>query len=704
MKNLGGFQDKQIKLSTGILDGRSSAGEGRVNDFRMLLNVATHNKGGLKRLNGFVAWGSGDQPSNEDLHDQLLGAQGSYVDGEFVVSEGQREAITMLAEVKASSGVYYSLAATRSRLYASTGRGRNWRILADGLGGTYINGDSPWPNVRLRCAQVGDFVLFTNGIDPVLVWPVGGPVITTGDNADRRWAAFEVYDLLGLGITRAGVIAGWNGFAFIGDVVQEGNRYPGRVFWSDSTRPLEWAPGGESAAGFADLEPGETVLAIEPIGGQLRCFTDKAIYAVRFVGGSIVFLFEEIYRGDLVLAIRDSLVNAGDTHVWMTQDSIVALGAYDRVPNRYQWIHDAAGFIFEGMDGRITQGWPGDFAGFNPIDKAKCHQVAAGHDPILANIWFSWPCQRTSPVTPDDPEDFEGTRRLSLVINPRYQKASLVDRGFSAFAQMRVHNWSTVRDFMVEYGVCSEADVLSSSNLLEQKEGFPLNTLEAAQTSPTCIWNATEDPTQPMSSESLAARVRDLRMDLDCKACVSAPYFAMADAKDFCIKRFDTDSRLRQTYLPQDSTVWVPEDVHEFPNVVQAEYEESGYPTLIQGEVSQHGTASDKIVNRLSVNYDAEAQSTPGRLYCQIGVTNSAKCVQWHNSTPQTLDCLEGDGGRPNEPADFAFYRAGAWVAYRLFVATASGETVEYAPKGCGVTFNETTIRLKPKNETWSNQ
>lgn len=704
MKSLGNFKDLTVPLYGGALDGRLPAGEGAPADFRILLNVDTMEQRGCARLPGMLAWKTDDR-SNEDLHDQLLEAQGSIVDDVFVTANGQREVITLLSEVVSSAGTSYTIAGTKSRLYVSTGQGKNWRIVADGLGGSFVEGESPWPNIRLQVAQVGDFLIFTNGINPAFAWPIGGAVITTGDNANRRWAAFEIPDLIGLEINRVGVIASWQGFTFAGDPTLAGTRYPGRVYWSNENNPFDWAPGGESLGGYVDLGGGETILRIETIGGQLRIYTDEAIYRVELVGGDAVFSFVEIYRGDLALAFQWSLVNTGDEHVWFVQDSIVVLGPYDRVPNRYEWMHRAAGFIFKGLDGRLLADCPVPFSGFNPIDKSKCHQIAAGHDDTLGNIWFSWPTKRTSEETDDDLTDFEGTRRLTMVFNPRYNKATLVDQGFSAFNEISRHPWSTVRDFMVEQGVCSGAALLSDATLLGQKEGFPLNTLEAPSVPPTCIWNHGEDPNQPMSDDSVAAQVCDVKLVITCKQCVPTPQFAMVSTTDFCIKAFDISSRLREVYLPQQSTVWIPENDPHFPNVAQAAYRQDGYPTLIQGESSEWGTSSEKIITRILANYDAEDQTVPGKVMTQIGVSNNPHCMDWHDAPAVKLDCLSGDlssgKARSVRPALFPFYRVGSWIAYRVFVTDANAN---YAPKGCGVAFNSLQIRAKNRNETWANQ
>jgi hypothetical protein len=350
---------------------------------------------------------------------------------------------------------------------------------------------------------------------------------------------------------------------------------------------------------------------------------------------------------------------------------------------------------------------PFEFAGFSPIDKSKCYQIAAGYDEQLGNVWFSWPTTRASVETPDDPTDFEGVRRLTLIVNPRYNKATLVDHGFSAFAVMRQHLWATVRDFMIENGVCNAADLLSDTNLLLQKEGAPLNLLEAPVTPPTCIWNATNDPTLPKSVDSVAARVCGLKLALDCNKCVPTPTFVMASTTDFCLKSFDISSLLREIYVPSETPVWIPSNIPQFPNVVQAQYDSRGYATVIQGLVGTWGTSAEKIVNRIKVDYDATPQTIPGKLFTQLGVSNSPRCVQWHDSNPITLDCLQSDLAANDErgltPAMFPFYRAGQWLAYRILVG--SGDTtINYAPTGCGVSVNGMSMRVKQKSETYANQ
>jgi hypothetical protein len=689
MKRLPDNRDIQIPLNSGVLDGRFPAGTGETTDFRLLVNVGTMDERGRSRLPGWTARRSAS-PSNEDLHDQLAWVPVVAEDGTVTYTEGDatRDVITTLADVTASTGARYGLAATRSRIYATTGQGRNWRLLADGL-----NPGAPvWPRNRVRIATGGDMCLFSNGVDAILAWPMGGGVLTTGPNAARAWAAWEVYDLLGLGVNRAGCIAAWGGFAFLGDVTVNGDQYGSRVYWSDFNRPLEWAPGGESAAGYVDLGRGEQVLRLEPLGGQLRCYTDRAIYSVELVGGETVFLFREIYRGDLALAFQDGFVNMGNSHLWLTRESVVLAGEYDKVPVKYEWLHRAAGFIFNGLDGRWLNDCPVPFTGFGPIDTARCYGIVCGWDGALENAWISWP------TTTEDAADPDGAKRMTLIISPRYNKATLVDYGFSAFAQMRPQPWKSIRDFLLEQGVGIDA---FDSELLLQREGAPLNTITTEAEPPRCLWNATEDPTLPMDEDhSLAARVQNVYLSADCAACVPSPVFCMASARDRAIKQFDVNSRSRETLTGVASAS------DRRPEVGVADYTEEGYLTLIQGEIHKFGTGVEKTVTRVGLVYDAETQAEPGKVNVQLGVSNSPHCVEWWNSRPVTMDCLKGnatDDGklRQARPASFPYYRAGAWLCYRIFVGEAADG---YEPTGSGGAFNELIYAAQIKNETWRNQ
>src|SRR5262245_62667419 len=117
--------------------------------------------------------------------------------------------------------------------------------------------------------------------------------------------------------------------------------------------PLGWLPVGESASGYVDLGMTEKVLRMEPLAGSLKVYTDKAIYNVSLVGGDEMYRFVEVYRGPDALGFRYGLANCGDTHIYLTNTSMVEVQSLNHQPVRIDWMHQASGFFFYGLNGAL---------------------------------------------------------------------------------------------------------------------------------------------------------------------------------------------------------------------------------------------------------------------------------------------------------------------------------------------------------------
>jgi len=241
------------------------------------------------------------------------------------------------------------------------------------------------------------------------------------------------------------------------------------------------------------------------------------------------------------------------------------------------------------------------------------------------------------------------------------------------------------------------------------KEGAPFNSVVVGSP-PASIWNATEDPNLPMDEDSLSALVCSRNLLTECKQCVSAYEFAMASTHDLTIKKFTDEIEERAVYSDPLDVTFYPENVPFFPNTSVGSYDTVGYPTLLQTDATQYGIKETKLFTAIKVEMDFKPQLVPGLLFAQAGVSNSPKCLDWYNDKPATIDCNRGrasdvveDGLRPARPTGFNYFRAGSWIGCRLFVATDANDP-NYAPKGCGVSINQVNLKLKQKNETWTNQ
>ena len=575
------------------------------------------------------------------------------------------EAVTALYAMNSVGGRRRLVAATRSRIYVNDDRNGNWRILADGLGGPCDKDDDcTCSNKRFRIAALGNTMLFSNGVDPVLAWD-----FDSGPDGCFFWSADYVAQLRQLFIDSAEVIQSWNGFAFIANVSENGDRLSSRVYWSDYNAPLSWFPGGESLAGYHDFGNGEKVLSMEPIGGRLRIFTDKAIYDCVLVRDpEQVFSFQEIYRGKEVLRYRFSIVNTGDTLVWMGESSIYAMAEYDRTPQRVEWIHQASGVIYEG----IRAEWVQDFTGldsFGPVNKERCDQVVGGWDSERQAIWFSWPTAG------------QQCPNMSLVLWPRYSKASIVDHGFTAFVNHRPDFRMSIRDFFATANFCP------SSEQMVDKEGLPYST--GGSEGYPFLFNPTEDPNLPMDPNSAIASLCGVCLSDICESCDVDAKFLMASVVDKTIKEFTPKQKVREMLVDPGEAV--------FPDTSVGTYVDEGYYSLLQSDPYDYATPVEKLMTTVAVAFVAEVQTTPNPLSCSIAFGSQAECTSWALSDDVLLDCLDGPdydtttNMRPANFARFAFYSQGIYLGWRLFTHGVGG----------GFCVSSMTLSLRKNTGAW---
>jgi hypothetical protein len=584
-----------------------------------------------------------------------------------------REAITLLYEAVSVGGRRKLVAGTKSRLYVMNERAGNWRILLDGQSGAYASDNCECAQRRFKVAQVGNIVIITNNFDPVMTWE-----IDAGPSGCDMWSAEFVPDLQGLDIQKAGVVAAWRGFAFLADVQIGAEHHGSRIYWSDLNDPRTWAPGGDSIAGYVDLGLGERVVAIAPIGGQLRVYTirgdEKAIYDVSIVGGTEILSFNEIYRGPDGIEYENSLVNTGDTHVWLSSSGIMVLGAYDRTPQRIDWIYKADGVFYNGLPGEWVRDFDG-LAGFGAVNKDFCHNVVGGYNSERKQIWFSWPT--------DDNE----CANMSLVLNPVFRVANLVDHGFTAFREYRPDYVLALRDFLAEFAGCDP------SLMVMPKEGAPLQ-IEPTPYSPAYIRNYGEDPDAPADPDSVCAYLGGATLEDLCESCGVQSVFVMASAEDKTLKEFTSGQYFRERFVESDV-------VYPCPETVNGIYISDGYYSLLQSGENNFKERTEKTVNKVAVDFVAEAQTSPNLLYVNIGYGSQPGCLSWdQSSVPKKLECLtersraqhKARNTRPDELPTFKFWRRGVYLAWRFYSKSTGG----------GACYNMVEMSVKKASGNWS--
>ena len=685
------WKDIPLEFFGGGMDTRSPSGSIDFSTWRLLLNVDGSDSLGLCRGTGFRRYLADEECySNQDLHDQLLGGQTyfeSYVSTTqertvqtgftsatlyegaplwqipvystipavteiycgnqyYTLGRQCREAITMLHSFGSTNKKRRLIAGTKSRLYASDESGGNWRIIADGLGGScHSAADCLCSPIRFTAAAVGQTILFGNGVDYVLSWQ-----FDAGPDGCSSWSAEFVQDLLLLNVDSAEIVQSWNGFAFLAGVRADGEYLPSRLFWSDYNDPLSWQPGGESLAGFHDFGAGERILRVEPIGGRLRVYTTQAIYDLTQSSSTdLVFAVQEIYRGPHVPIFRWSLVNTGAVHIYMSEDRVFTMAEYDRDPTSVEWIHRATGVIYNG----VKASWVNDFDGLtahSAVERASCDQVVGGYDPVKRAIWFSWPTQG------------QGCPSMSITLWPSTRKSSLFDHGFTAFVYHRPDLSQTMAGFMSDAGLCDPTDELVA------KQGSPCDAT-FTDAGFDYLWNEDEDPDEPMGDSAFFSILCGTCVEDLCKDCDTDVRFVMASAEDKCLKEYGS-IYYREMLDTVTEATW--------PDPSEATYELTGYTTLIQGDPFRFKTDSNKKIRGISVNFNAEDQVTPSLLNVEAGYGMQPDRMQWEQG--QTIELAAIDEGtitsgrRPGEVPSANFFATGSFLTYRLWVDGTGGQ------------------------------
>ena len=580
--------------------------------------------------------------------------------GLYFISNQCRESITFLFPFKAVTGARRLLAGTKSRLYVNNDKAGNWRVLADGLGGV-CRQECDCSDIRFSAAQVGNYVVLANGFNPVLAWRYDD-----GPAGDALWSADYVADLQALGITSARVVAQWKGFAIVGDVVVSGTAYPSRFYWSDAEDPLSWLPFGESLAGYHDLGRGEKIVNILPMDGRLVIYTDSAIYEADLVDDTdLVFRVEEIYRGPHVPKFAYAIASSGDLHIYASEDSIYVLYGNSRTPQRLEWLHRAAAVIYRGVESSWLTGIS-IMDAFGKVNWDKCRQMVAGYNPVTSAFWFSWPT------------DDNDCPNKSLVIFPRYQRATIVDHGFTAFVSYQPDLSISLRDYVELFGICD------ASSLLEAKEGEACEE-GTPEEGYAYLINPNETADDPIHPDSVLAALCGHCISDYCLACEGEPLWLMASATDKTIKQFDADHFTREMLVSQTNAI--------FPLTSEATYEDETYSWLMQMDSSRWNSSGEKRITRTRAEYAAEVQSTV--LEFSVSSGEQPGCMAWNLADSVNIECLDGgaatDTLRPGEGATYNFHVIGRWIGWRMYIGTVGGP----------VCFSRLTLALNEVSKCW---
>lgn len=416
---------------TGIMDIRSAADAIPAGALRYRQNFQTVAQNKLRTGSGFAKLLSAQSYNNQDFHDQLLAITGAI-----------RQPVTHVFEAESSRKVRSMFVATQSTIAQLDQYSGNYRILGSGFGGE--------PNTsaetrRFQSAQIGDYIVFTNGFDaPMWHFIESNPTLVN----DKPLQIFSDFGPTILNVSRASVVWAWKNVLFFADIDVDGERQANLIMWSDYSKPISFDPAVlSSIAGQKFLDANEVILAGKPFGNTFLVYTNRGIWEISVVGGTASFAFRKVYDGEVndgvaTLKYPNTLVNCAEGHRYMAEDGIYFFNQFQGPPKREEWLHRGSWAIYEN------------------IDKSACNaHVGYSCDNELL---FSVARVGAANQCPD----------ITLRINLTYKVCDIVDHGFTCFTSFRTYPVPTIRDFMIENGICDLA-TLTANGYGYTNEGLP---------------------------------------------------------------------------------------------------------------------------------------------------------------------------------------------------------------------------------------
>lgn len=691
----GDFKAIPTKPLTGLLDFRTPLNEMGPDSVRYRENFSSDDAGACNRSRGFKRFMGG----NADLHDQLLPLQ-TYYDYKFPRVDGGSD-ITLYPNstmcgndlhtrangreipnfgfmAVTSTGGRRLLVGTRSRLYCLNETTQNWRILADGMGGTGMIAP------RFYAATQGSTVVLTNGVDLPVFWPIDGP--PTGC---EQQSVLPITDLSLIGVTRAGCVVQFEDCIIFGDVTQDGVRYTNRIRWSDRGIPTAFDTANPaSATGFFDLPSGVTILWLGVMNGILIALCDKGIYPINFTASIPLFTGGTAAYGSDVgakcLAYRNTACVFGGYLFFAAKDGFYTWNQYQLEPERADWMHAADGVMYEGQPG------------YGKINMDQCDLHNAVFKPAQdddaakrgeGEIWLSWA-----------EEGFDYCTR-TIILNTKFNFAYTKKAGFNMMVNYVSDPRVSVRDFLLSTCACS-FDKLADLGLPFLKEGLPDSAalcpppggpVSSIYTKSVASYfgSQTEDWSLPQADpDSLCALLKGETLDDICRGCYNQQYLIGAWTGDWCLKSLNETQAESVCTNPTTSTgPGTPYQnlngkYQSFPGA----YTLQGYFSIVRGAPGLFGSHFKKEIKRFLVECWAQTQTLPCVLQLRIGQSYHAADpngagtgdVIWRMTLKKFL--AETDTMTPAQYAaanlvpnigmEFPLYESGQWLYWELTIGS----------------------------------
>ena len=334
-------------------------------------------------------------------------ANGGYINGDFVTFSGASAVggLTLNGEfqITYSTGNTYTIQSSSAASSSATGGGSvtakyqlnvgpEFAVPLVGWGaggwseGTWGNGATSTDSLRLWSqSNFGEDLIFGPRGNSIYYWDATNGLTTR---------AVELSSLAGASNTPTKqnfiLVSDVSRFVFCfgANTLGTSTQDPMLIRWSDQENAVNWTPSATPQAGDLRLSQGSEIISALQARQEILVFTDSALYALQYVGGTIVW-GSQLLSTNLSIASQNAAVFSDGVTYWMGLDSFYLYdGSVKNLPCTVKR------HVFSNINQeQIEQVFAGSNEGFNEIWWFYCSGTSTTVDKYVIynyeqNIWY----------------------------------------------------------------------------------------------------------------------------------------------------------------------------------------------------------------------------------------------------------------------------------------------------------------------------
>ena len=334
-------------------------------------------------------------------------ANGGYINGDFVTFSGASAVggLTLNGEfqITYSTGNTYTIQSSSAASSSATGGGSvtakyqlnvgpEFAVPLVGWGaggwseGTWGNGATSTDSLRLWSqSNFGEDLIFGPRGSSIYYWDATNGLTTR---------AVDLSSLAGASNTPTKqnfiLVSDVSRFVFCfgANTLGTSTQDPMLIRWSDQENAVNWTPSATNQAGDLRLSQGSEIISALQARQEILVFTDSALYALQYVGGTIVW-GAQLLSTNLSIASQNAAVFSDGVTYWMGLDSFYLYdGSVKNLPCTVKR------HVFSDINQeQIEQVFAGSNEGFNEIWWFYCSGTSTTVDKYVIynyeqNIWY----------------------------------------------------------------------------------------------------------------------------------------------------------------------------------------------------------------------------------------------------------------------------------------------------------------------------